>query len=68
VRRQGDQARITVQLVSSWDWSQLWSQTYDRTLDDVFAIRDEIAEKAIGAVDIVIDEETRRRNQQAGVH
>jgi TolB-like protein len=67
VRRQGNQVRITAQLVASWDGSHLWSQTYDRTLDDVFAIQDEIAEEVVGALNIVLDEEARRRMQQAGV-
>jgi TolB-like protein len=67
VRRQGNQVRITAQLVASSDGSHLWSQTYDRTLDDVFAIQDEIADEVVGALDIVLDEEARLRMQQAGV-
>jgi TolB-like protein len=67
VRRQGNQVRITAQLIASSDGSHLWSQTYDRTLDDVFVIQDEIAEEVVGALDIVLDEEARRRMQQAGV-
>ena len=43
VRRAGDRLRITAQLSSADDGRLLWSQRYDRTLDDVFAIQDEIA-------------------------
>ena len=43
VRRAGNTVRITVQLVDAATGTQLWSQTYDRKLDDVFAIQDEIA-------------------------
>jgi serine/threonine-protein kinase len=43
VRKAGDQLRITAQLSSTDDGRLLWSQRYDRTLDDVFAIQDEIA-------------------------
>jgi TolB-like protein len=68
VRHQGNQVRVTAQLVSSWDWSELWSQTYDRTLGNPFAIQEDVAKEIVSAVDIVIDEETRRRNQQAGAH
>jgi TolB-like protein len=68
VRHQGNQVRVTAQLVSSWDWSQLWSQTYDRTPGNPFATQEDVAKEIVGAVDIVIDEQTRRRNQQAGVH
>ncbi|HUI99040.1 MAG TPA: serine/threonine-protein kinase, partial [Usitatibacter sp.] len=43
VRKAGDRLRITAQLSSTADGRLLWSQRYDRTLDDVFAIQDEIA-------------------------
>ena len=43
VRKSGNRVRITAQLVRASDSTHLWSQTYDRTLDDVFAIQDEIA-------------------------
>jgi len=47
VRRQGDQVRITAQLIDAQDGFHVWSQTYDRKLEDIFAIQDEIA-RAIG--------------------
>ncbi|MGH9373807.1 MAG: protein kinase domain-containing protein, partial [Vicinamibacterales bacterium] len=43
VRRSGDRLRITVQLINVTDGYQLWADRYDRTVDDVFAIQDEIA-------------------------
>ena len=43
VRKQGDRLRITAQLVDAEDNFHLWSETYDRTLDDVFAVQEEIA-------------------------
>jgi len=43
VRNQGTKVRITAQLISVADGFHLWSETYDRELDDVFAIQDEIA-------------------------
>jgi serine/threonine protein kinase/Tfp pilus assembly protein PilF len=43
VRRAGDRLRITVQLTSTDDGRLIWSQRYDRTLHDVFAIQDEIS-------------------------
>jgi TolB-like protein/tetratricopeptide (TPR) repeat protein len=42
VRRSGDRLRITAQLIRVSDGFHLWSQTYDRTLTDVFAVQDEI--------------------------
>lgn len=43
VRKSGDRLRITAQLTSTDDGRLVWSQRYDRTLHDVFAIQDEIA-------------------------
>ena len=42
VRRAGNQVRITVRLVSA-DGFQIWAERYDRKLDDVFAVQEEIA-------------------------
>jgi TolB-like protein/thioredoxin-like negative regulator of GroEL len=43
VRKSGTRVRVSVQLVNAADGFQLWSERYDRTMDDVFAIQDEIA-------------------------
>ncbi len=43
VRKGGDRIRITAQLIKADDGFHLWSNTWDRTLDDIFAIQDEIA-------------------------
>src|SRR5881296_600270 len=43
VRKSGARLRITAQLAAADDGRTLWSERYDRTLDDVFAIQDEIA-------------------------
>ncbi|MFZ1683802.1 MAG: protein kinase [Candidatus Zixiibacteriota bacterium] len=43
VRRAGARVRITAQLVNTADGFHLWSETYDRVLDDIFAVQDEIA-------------------------
>ena len=47
VRKQGDKVRITAQLIDAQTGFHVWSQTYDRKLEDIFVIQDEIA-KAIG--------------------
>ncbi|MDP3749980.1 MAG: tetratricopeptide repeat protein [Phenylobacterium sp.] len=44
VRRSGDRLRVTCQLVSVKNGFHLWSETYDRTMDDAFAIQTEIAD------------------------
>jgi adenylate cyclase len=43
VRKQGNRLRITVQLINVEDGYHLWSERYDREIDDVFAIQDDIA-------------------------
>ena len=44
VRRAGKKLRITVELVETADGEQLWTQRYDRVLDDIFEVQDEISE------------------------
>jgi TolB-like protein/DNA-binding winged helix-turn-helix (wHTH) protein len=43
VRRNGNHVRITAELIKADDGFQLWSQTYDREIKDIFAVQDEIA-------------------------
>ena len=50
VRRSGDRLRISVQLSNVADGFQLWSQSYDRKLTDVFAVQDEIAGAVVEAL------------------
>jgi len=47
VRMAGKRVRISVQLVNVADESHLWSETYDRTFDDIFAIQDDIARSVV---------------------
>jgi serine/threonine protein kinase/Tfp pilus assembly protein PilF len=50
VRRSAQQLRVTAQLTSTDDGRLLWSQRYDRQLDDVFAIQDELAETIVSTL------------------
>jgi adenylate cyclase len=52
VRKAGNRVRITVQLIDVSNGYHLWSERYDRQLDDVFAIQDEIARNIAGALDV----------------
>ena len=52
VRKAGDRLRITVQLIDVQSDDHRWAQTYDRRLDDVFAIQAEIAESTAGALKV----------------
>lgn len=52
VRRSGNQVRITAQLIRSMDSSHLWSATFDRVFDNIFAIQDEIAAAVVRELQI----------------
>ena len=47
VRKAGNRIRVSVQLVNVADSSHLWSETYDRTLEDIFAVQDDIAHSVV---------------------
>ena len=47
VRRAGNKVRVTAQLMNARDGFQLWSERFDRALDDIFAIQDEIAQSIV---------------------
>ncbi|MEO8098062.1 MAG: protein kinase [Acidobacteriota bacterium] len=48
VRKAANRIRITAQLIAAHDGSHLWSERYDRNLDDIFAVQDEIATTIVG--------------------
>jgi TolB-like protein/Tfp pilus assembly protein PilF len=54
VRKAGNQVRITAQLIRSDDSTHLWSQTYDRTLQNIFAIQDEIANAVVKQLKVAL--------------
>ena len=47
VRKAGNRMRISVQLVKVADGYHLWSESYDRTLEDIFAVQDDIAQAVV---------------------
>ena len=54
VQKSGVQIRITAQLINADDGYHLWSQTYDRTLEDIFAVQDEIANEVARAMRVTL--------------
>ena len=50
VRKSGNRLRVTVQLINTEDGYHLWSERYDRRLDDVFEVQDEITSAVVGAL------------------
>ena len=52
VRKSGNTLRISAQLIRTADSTHLWSETYDRPLDDIFKVQDEIANSIVQAMQI----------------
>ena len=51
VRKAGNRVRITAQLIEAEAGSHVWAERYDRSLDDIFALQDEIALSTVGAIE-----------------
>jgi len=68
IRRDEDRVRITAQLIHASSDRHLWSQTYDRTFEDVFAIQQDIAESIAETLDVVLDENARVDMHNAGIN
>jgi adenylate cyclase len=60
VRKAGNRVRVTVQLISAGSEEHLWSSHYDGTLDDIFAVQSEIAEKVAGELKVQLLQEEKR--------
>jgi tetratricopeptide (TPR) repeat protein len=60
VRRAGKRIRITAQLIDTDSDSHLWSETYDRELEDIFAVQDEIAHNIVEALEITLSPKLER--------
>ena len=59
VRKFGNQLRITVQLIDVRDGFHLWSETYDRELNDIFAIQEDISQAVVDALKVQLIGEAR---------
>ena len=62
VRRTGDRVRITAQLIDTAAGHHLWAERYDRRLEDIFAVQDEITREIVSALDVRL-----LRGEQASV-
>jgi serine/threonine protein kinase len=65
VRKAGKRLRITAQLIDVEDGYHLWSQRWDRDLEDVFAIQDEISENIVQALKVKLTPKAKRAIQKA---
>jgi TolB-like protein len=64
VRQAGDQVRITAQLIDTESGFHLWSETYDRKLQDIFAVQDEIAQEIVNRLKIQLAPDEKQLAQR----
>lgn len=67
IRTSGDRVRISVQLVKVADGYQIWSETYDRKMDDIFAVQDDIAGSVVGELRSMLLGESTSTRSSSGV-
>src|SRR4029078_10088121 len=60
VRKAGKRLRLTAQLVNAKDNTQLWADRYDRELEDVFAIQDEVASSIVAALRVMLSDDEKK--------
>jgi adenylate cyclase len=51
VRRSGDRVRMTSQLIDAGTGTHIWADQYDRALDDIFAVQDELTSSVVGVIE-----------------
>jgi len=61
VARAGNKLRITAQLIQASDGNHEWSDTYDRDMQDIFAVRSEVAEKVAATLKVRLLGEEKRK-------
>jgi len=61
IRKAGKRVRINVQLIDAGNGYQLWSERFDREIEDIFAIQDEIARSVIDALGLSLTQPEQRR-------
>ena len=70
VRKSGNRVRVTAQLIDGTSGGHLWAERYDRNLDDIFAVQDEITEEIVKALKVKVsqaDQERVARRMRADV-
>jgi adenylate cyclase len=65
VRRAGNRVRITAQLIDAVDDKHIWAERYDRDLEDIFAVQDEVTQAIVTAIEpqLATSEQQRARRQ-----
>jgi len=66
VRKAGNRVRITAQLIDGTAGDHVWADRYDRDLDDIFAIQDEISKAIVGALQVKLLPKEKKAIEQRG--
>ncbi|MEZ5659402.1 MAG: winged helix-turn-helix domain-containing protein [Burkholderiaceae bacterium] len=61
IRKDGGRVRVSAMLVDGTSGGQIWADRYDRRLDDIFAVQDEITQQVVGAIEPELDRAERER-------
>jgi adenylate cyclase len=68
VKRSGDRIRVTAQLIDALDGHHLWAKRYDRNLDDIFAVQDELTKEIIMSMQVKLTEGEQARATAKGTN
>jgi len=67
VRKSGNEVRVTAQLIDAASGHHLWAKKYDRGLEDVFVVQDELTREIVTALDVELVSGERGRHQRSRV-
>jgi adenylate cyclase len=68
IRRAGNRVRITAQLIDAGSGGHLWAERFDRDLNDIFAVQDEVVEEIVGALAVTLTRSEEQRLRRHGTH
>jgi adenylate cyclase len=68
VRKSGSRVRITAQLIDGATGGHVWAERYDRDLNDIFALQDEISQAIVAALKLKLLPEEKKAIEQRGTH
>lgn len=67
VRRDNNRIRVTAQLIRATDGFHLWARNYDRNVDDIISVQEDIALTVAKTLDLVLDDDVRNSMRNAGI-
>jgi adenylate cyclase len=68
VRKAGNRVRISAQLIDTTTGYHLWAERYDRELQDIFAVQDEVTHKIVAALEVKLTEGEQKRPRRPPTH